>query len=105
MLIAVVARPPVFGATVKSVDDAGAKAVRGVKQVVAVPSGVAVVADSFWSAKKGRDALVVEWNEGLGATIDTDALEAEYGRLARTPGAPALVAGTPTRRSPARRGG
>jgi isoquinoline 1-oxidoreductase beta subunit len=93
MLIAVVARPPVFGATVKSVDDAGAKAVRGVKQVVAVPSGVAVVADSFWSAKKGRDALVVEWNEGPGATIDTDALEAEYDRLARTPGAPALRRG------------
>ena len=93
MLIAVVARPPVFGAIVKSVDDAGAKAVRGVKQVVAVPSGVAVVADSFWSAKKGRDALVVEWNEGPGATIDTDALEAEYDRLARTPGAPALRRG------------
>lgn len=93
MLIAVVARPPVFGATVKSVDGAGAKAVRGVKQVVAVPSGVAVVADSFWSAKKGRDALVVEWNEGPGATIDTDALEAEYDRLARTPGAPALRRG------------
>ncbi len=93
MLVAVVARPPVFGATVKSVDEAGAKAVRGVKQVVAVPSGVAVVADSFWSAKKGRDALVVEWNEGPGATIDTDALEAEYDRLARTPGAPALRRG------------
>jgi isoquinoline 1-oxidoreductase subunit beta len=93
MLIAVVARPPVFGATVKSVAEAGAKAVRGVKQVVAVPSGVAVVADSFWSAKKGRDALVVEWNEGPGATIDTDALEAEYDRLARTPGAPALRRG------------
>jgi len=93
VLIAVVARPPVFGATVKSVDEAGAKAVRGVKQVVAVPSGVAVVADSFWSAKKGRDALVVEWNEGPGATIDTDALEAEYDRLARTPGAPALRRG------------
>jgi len=93
MLIAVVARPPVFGATVKSVDEAGAKAVRGVKQVLAVPSGVAVVADSFWSAKKGRDALVVEWNEGPGATIDTDALEAEYDRLARTPGAPAIRRG------------
>ena len=93
MLVAVVARPPVFGATVKSVDEAGAKAVRGVKQVLAVPSGIAVVADSFWSAKKGRDALVVEWNEGPGATIDTDALEAEYDRLARTPGAPALRRG------------
>ena len=93
MLVAVVARPPVFGATVRSVEDAGAKAVRGVKQVVAVPSGVAVVADSFWSAKKGRDALVVEWDEGPGATIDTDVLEAEYDRLARTAGAPALRRG------------
>ena len=93
MLVAVVARPPVFGATVRSVEDAGAKAVRGVKQVVAVPSGVAVVADSFWSAKKGRDALVVEWDEGPGATIDTDVLEADYERLARTPGAPALRRG------------
>jgi isoquinoline 1-oxidoreductase beta subunit len=93
MLIAVVARPPFFGATVKSVDDAGAKAVRGVRQVVAVPSGVAVVADSFWAAKKGRDALVVEWDEGPGATIDTDVLEADYERLARTPGAPALRRG------------
>jgi isoquinoline 1-oxidoreductase beta subunit len=93
MLIAVVARPPVFGATVQRVDDAGAKAVRGVKQVVAVPSGVAVVADSFWSAKKGRDALVVEWDEGPGATVDTDVLEAEYDRLARTPGAPVLRRG------------
>ena len=90
MLIAVIARPPVFGATVNRVDDAGAKAVRGVKHVVSVPSGVAVVADSFWSAKKGRDALVVEWNEGPGAAVDTDVLEAEYTRLARTPGAPAL---------------
>jgi isoquinoline 1-oxidoreductase beta subunit len=93
MLVAVVARPPVFGATVRSVEDAGTKAVRGVKQVVAVPSGVAVVADSFWSAKKGRDALVVEWDEGPGATIDTDVLEAEYDRLARTAGAPALRRG------------
>jgi isoquinoline 1-oxidoreductase subunit beta len=90
MLIAVIARPPVFGATVNRVDDVGAKAVRGVKHVVSVPSGVAVVADSFWSAKKGRDALVVEWNEGPGAAVDTDVLEGEYTRLARTPGAPAL---------------
>jgi len=93
MLIAVIARPPVFGATVKHLDDAGAKAVRGVTHVVSVPSGIAVVADSFWSAKKGRDALVLEWDEGPGATIDTDVLEADYERLARTPGASALRRG------------
>ena len=93
MLVAVVVRPPVFGASVKRIDDAAARAVRGVKQVAPVPSGVAVVADSFWAAKKGRDALLVEWDEGPGATVDTDALEAEYGRLARTPGAPVLRRG------------
>ncbi|MGH7374560.1 MAG: molybdopterin cofactor-binding domain-containing protein [Candidatus Rokuibacteriota bacterium] len=93
MLVAVVARPPVFGGKVRAVDDAAARAVPGVKQVVPVPSGVAVVADSFWSAKKGRDALRVEWDEGPGAAIDTDALEAEYDRLARTPGASAYRRG------------
>jgi len=93
MLVAVVARPPVFGGTVRRVDPAAAQAVSGVKQVVQVPSGVAVVADSFWSAKKGRDVLQVEWDEGPGAAIDTDALEVEYDRLARTPGAPAYRRG------------
>ncbi|MGH7349208.1 MAG: molybdopterin cofactor-binding domain-containing protein [Candidatus Rokuibacteriota bacterium] len=93
MLVAVVARPPVFGGTVRAVDDTAARAVPGVKQVVSVPSGVAVVADSFWSAKKGRDELRVEWDEGPGAAIDTDALEAEYDRLARTAGASAYRRG------------
>ncbi len=93
MLVAVVARPPVFGGRVRSVDETGVRGIDGVKQVVQVPSGVAVVADSFWSAKKGRDALVVEWDEGPGAAVDTDALEADYERLARTAGAPAYRRG------------
>jgi len=93
MLIAVVARSPVFGGKVRSVNETGAKGIGGVKQVVQIPSGVAVVADSFWSAKKGRDALLVEWDEGPGAAVDTDALEAEYDRLARTAGAPAYRRG------------
>jgi isoquinoline 1-oxidoreductase beta subunit len=93
MLVAVVARSPVFGGTVRSVNETGAKEIGGVKHVVRIPSGVAVVADSFWSAKKGRDALVVEWDEGPGAAIDTDALEAEYEQLARTAGAPAYRRG------------
>jgi isoquinoline 1-oxidoreductase beta subunit len=93
MLIAVVARSPVFGGKVRSVNETGAKGIGGVKQVVQIPSGVAVVADSFWSAKKGRDALLVEWDEGPGAAVDTDALEADYDRLARTAGAPAYRRG------------
>src|SRR5439155_4917250 len=57
MLVAVVARSPVFGGKVTSFDAAKAKAVPGVRQVVQISSGVAVVADGYWPAKKGRDAL------------------------------------------------
>src|SRR5438552_14585218 len=57
MLTAVVARAPVFGAKVKSFDDSHARNMPGVRKIVAVPSGVAVVADLFWQAKGGRDAL------------------------------------------------
>ncbi|HKZ06001.1 MAG TPA: xanthine dehydrogenase family protein molybdopterin-binding subunit [Methylomirabilota bacterium] len=86
MLVALVARPPVFGGAVKQVKDARARAIRGVKQVVGVPSGVAVVADSFWAAKKGRDALEIEWDIPPASRVDSDALVAEYTRLAQTPG-------------------
>lgn len=93
LMTAVLARPPVFGAQVKAFDAARAKAVTGVRAVVQVPSGVAVVADNFWAAKVGRDALDVEWDLGTGATIDTDVLREEYRQLARTPGATAAQAG------------
>ncbi|HEX9162163.1 MAG TPA: molybdopterin cofactor-binding domain-containing protein [Thermoanaerobaculia bacterium] len=79
MLYAVVARSPVFGGTPATVDDTRAKSLPGVKQVVRVDaigtdlpwSGVAVVADSTWHAIKGREALVVKWNEGANATEST----------------------------------
>jgi len=68
LLVAVVARPPVVGGAVRSFDPAAAKAVAGVRDVVQIPSGVAVVADGFWAASKGRDALVVDWDDrGNGA--------------------------------------
>jgi isoquinoline 1-oxidoreductase beta subunit len=95
LLTAVVARPPVFGATVKSYDAAKAKAMPGVRNVVQVPSGVAVVADHFWAAKQGRDALSVEWDLGPNAALDTAALRAEFQRLADTPGLAAAKAGDP----------
>src|SRR5215831_6503054 len=57
MLTALVARPPVFGGKVKSFDAAPALAVPGVRKVVQVPTGIAVVAEHFWAAKVGRDAL------------------------------------------------
>jgi isoquinoline 1-oxidoreductase beta subunit len=93
MLVAVVARPPVFAGTPKTIGTDRARAVRGVKQVVRVPSGVAVIADSFWAAKKGRDALEIEWEAGSASAVDTDALAAEYARLAQTPGAPVTRTG------------
>ncbi len=84
---ALVLRAPVFGGKVRSFDAAKARAVPGVEQVVQVPSGVAVVARDFWSAKLGRDALAVEWDPGPGAALDTAELEASYRALARTAGA------------------
>jgi isoquinoline 1-oxidoreductase subunit beta len=59
MLIAVVAHPPRFGGTVQSFDAAKARAVRGVVDVVQIPRGVAVVAETTWAAIKGREALTV----------------------------------------------
>jgi isoquinoline 1-oxidoreductase beta subunit len=86
MLTAVVARSPVFGGTVKDVRDAKARAIPGVRRVVQIPSGVAVVATSFWAARRGRDALEITWNEGDGATVDTTAMRATYATLAGMPG-------------------
>ena len=74
MKTALVARSPVFGGKVKGFRAEKAKAVPGVRAVVEVPSGVAVVADHFWAAKLGRDALEIDWDLGAGATLDTAAM-------------------------------
>jgi isoquinoline 1-oxidoreductase subunit beta len=68
MLTAVVARAPVFNAQVKSFNADKAKAIKGVKQVVQISSGVAVVAEGFWPAKQGRDALEIEWSSVAGTS-------------------------------------
>ena len=93
MLIATVARGPVFGAKVKSFDATKAKAVPGVVDVVQVPTGVAVLGKHFWAAKQGRDALVIDWDLGEGAKISTEGLRADYRKLAQTPGAVAKKVG------------
>jgi len=90
---AVVARSPVFGGTLKGFDDSKAKAVPGVRAVFAVPSGVAVVADDFWSAKKGRDALTVDWDKGPNAGLESATLLEEYLALSKTPGKTAKTEG------------
>ncbi|HCU54820.1 MAG TPA: hypothetical protein DIC36_11285 [Gammaproteobacteria bacterium] len=71
MLTAMVARCPVSGGKMKTFDASKAKAVKGVRAVLPIHSGVAVVADNFWSAQRGRDALVVEWEEGANAATSS----------------------------------
>ncbi|MFL9864039.1 xanthine dehydrogenase family protein molybdopterin-binding subunit [Paraburkholderia fungorum] len=96
MLVALLQRPPLFGATVKSFDASGAKAVPGVVSVVQVPGGVAVVAKGFWAAKQGRDALKVEWDDSTAEKRSSDAIMAEYRQLAEQPGASARKEGDAT---------
>ena len=82
MMTAVVMRPPRFGGKVKSFDASKAKAVPGVVDVVEIPRGVAVVASDMWSAKKGREALSVEWDESAAEKRGTAQLMKEYRALA-----------------------
>lgn len=95
MLTAVVAHPPRFGGKVKSFDATRAKEVRGVVEVVQIPTGVAVLARDTWSAKKGRDALQIEWDESSAFKLGSDAIFARYRELAKTPGAIARREGDP----------
>ena len=95
MLVAVVSRPPVFGGKVRSFNADKAKAVPGVKDVVQVPSGVAVVASGFWAAKVGRDALEIVWDDGDCATLSTDSMREQYTKLGKTPGKVARKDGDP----------
>ena len=86
MLVAVVAHPPRFGGRVKSVDDKAARAIKGVSDVVVIPNGVAVLASDYWTAKKGRDALKVEWDEAQAYRGSSDAIVADYRERAKAPG-------------------
>lgn len=88
LLTAVIARPPAFGATLKSFDATAAKAVKGVTDVVQIPEGVAIVATGMWPALQGRKALKVEWDLSVAGPASTEAQFEEYRRLAATPGAP-----------------
>jgi isoquinoline 1-oxidoreductase subunit beta len=86
MLIASIERCPVNGGKVKSFDATAARAVKGVKQVVQVSNGVAVVADTFWAATNGRRALKITWDEGPLAQVSTPMISREYAQAARQPG-------------------
>ena len=86
MLTAVIARPPVFGAKMRSFDPSTTLKVPGVTHVVEVPRGIAVVAKGFWAASRGRDALRVEWDESAAEKRSTAELLAEYRQLASQDG-------------------
>jgi isoquinoline 1-oxidoreductase subunit beta len=98
MKVAVVAHPPVFGAKVKSFDDKAARSLEGVREVFEIPvanggTGVAVVADKFWSAKQGRARLKIEWDFSGVERADSSQLWAKYKELARTTGNVAVARG------------
>jgi isoquinoline 1-oxidoreductase beta subunit len=86
LLTAVMAHAPVPGAKVVSIDDAAARAVPGVRQVVQIPQGVAVLADGYWPALKGRDALVVKWEDGPLATLSSAAISKSLTEATTKPG-------------------
>ncbi len=93
MLTAVVARPPIFGAKVVSFNADKALALPGVRKVVQVPSGVAVVADGFWPASWAREALEIVWDEGHAASLSTEGMREQYADLAKGGGAVARIDG------------
>jgi isoquinoline 1-oxidoreductase beta subunit len=91
--IATLAQSPVFGGRVKSVDDAAAKAVKGVRQIVRLDDAVAVVADHMGAAKKGLAALVIEWDDGPHAKLSTQVVARELEKATLNPGAVAQTIG------------
>ncbi|HEY2842796.1 MAG TPA: xanthine dehydrogenase family protein molybdopterin-binding subunit [Bryobacteraceae bacterium] len=86
MLYASLERCPVFGGKVASFDATKAMAVPGVKKVIEISNGVAVIADNTWSAQEGRKALTIKWDEGKWANVSTPGLRQEWAALATKPG-------------------
>jgi isoquinoline 1-oxidoreductase beta subunit len=86
LLTARVVRCPVFGGKVASFNADKAKAVPGVRFVMPISSGIAVVADNYWAASKGVDALQVTWNEGALGTLNSADIAKKYAELAQRPG-------------------
>ena len=85
MVYAVLARCPVFGGKVASFDASKAKAVPGVKDVVQISNGVAVIADNTWAAMQGRRVLDVKWDEGSNANQSTAAITRMFTELVNQP--------------------
>jgi isoquinoline 1-oxidoreductase subunit beta len=86
LLTARVVRCPVFGGKVASFNADKAKATPGVRFVTPISSGIAVVADTYWAASKGAQALEVTWNEGGLSTLNSADIAKKYAELAQQPG-------------------
>jgi len=82
LLTATVVHPPVFGGRLKSLDASKAKAMPGVRHVTPIESGVAVVADGFWHAKKAADALDITWDLDPADHLSTEKIMARWAELA-----------------------
>jgi len=95
LLVAVVARSPVFGGKLEAFDPKAALAVPGVRQVVRVPSGVAIIGDGFWAAQSGRRAILpsLRWNLPAGSRIDTETQGADFKLRSRKSGFVAAKSG------------
>ena len=91
--IATLAQSPVFGGRLKSVDDAAAKTVKGVRQIVRLDDAVAIVADHMGAAKKGLAALIIEWDNGPHATLSTEDIARDLEQGTLNPGAVAQNVG------------
>ena len=97
MLVATVQRCPVFGGKVKSFDATRAKAVKGVSGVIQVTGGIGVVADTYWHARRGREALQITWDEGPNANLTSAEISRTYAQLATQPGKVARRDGDPAK--------
>jgi isoquinoline 1-oxidoreductase beta subunit len=106
MKVAAIARPPVWGGRVASVDDGDARRVPGVERIVRIPEtpvpgaylplgGVAVVAKNTWAALRGRDALKITWEPGANGSHESAAYKAMLEASVRSPGKPGRSSGDP----------
>jgi isoquinoline 1-oxidoreductase beta subunit len=87
MLVATVLRCPVFGGKLAGYDDSKTKTIPGVKQVVPISSGIAVVAEGYWPAKLGLEALQVQWDEGEHAQLNSEKIREEFKKASEQAGA------------------
>ncbi|WP_109482809.1 xanthine dehydrogenase family protein molybdopterin-binding subunit [Paraburkholderia sp. C35] len=96
MVYAAIVNCPVFGGTLASVDDTAAKKIPGVRQIVKIDNGVAVIGDHTWAAKRGAAALKITWNEGAGSAVSMKTIVGDMEKASQGNGAVARKDGDVT---------